>query len=75
MSVLTKIRKSGQKISSENSTRIRRSLREMTRRHLHETKFHFVIEVVLFAIIAATAIWPIMSALGALNHFLEHAGS
>jgi hypothetical protein len=53
----------------------RRSLRELTRRYFaYETKFQFVIEALLFAIIAAISVWPILGAANALNQFLRATG-
>lgn len=49
-----------------------RSFRELTRRYFaHETRFHSVIETVIFAIILAISAWPIFVAAGALNKFLQ----
>jgi hypothetical protein len=54
----------------------RRSLREMTRHYFaHEIKFQFVIEALLFAIIAAISAWPVLNAAGALHEFLERVTS
>ena len=50
----------------------RRSFRELTRRYFaHETRFHSVIETVIFAIIGAISAWPIFAAADALNKFLQ----
>lgn len=50
----------------------RRSFRELTRRYFaHETRFHSLIETVIFAIIGAISAWPIFAAADALNKFLQ----
>ena len=55
------------------STITRRSFRELTRKYFaHETKWQFVIEAVIFAIIAGISAWPIVAAVDALNEFLQH---
>jgi hypothetical protein len=51
----------------------RRSFRELTRRYFaHETRYHSVIETVIFAIIGAISAWPIFAAVDALNKFLQN---
>lgn len=53
-----------------------KGLRELTRRYFaHEIKFQFVIEVLLFAIIAAISAWPVVNAAGALHEFLQRVTS
>ena len=53
-----------------------RSFRGLTRNYFaHETKWQFVIEVLLFAIIVALSAWPIIAAAGALNEFLNRTVS
>jgi hypothetical protein len=52
-----------------------RSFREITRGHASERIWELVIEVLLFAIIAAISAWPIMETIGALHDFLQRAGS
>jgi hypothetical protein len=51
---------------------MRRSFRELTRSYFgSEKSLEFVIEALLFAIIAAISAWPIFAAADALNHFLQ----
>jgi hypothetical protein len=75
MSVIT-VRRSVKKDTPKKTSTTRRSLRELTRRFFaHEAKWQFIIEALLFAIIVAISIWPIVVAADALNEFLQRTGS
>jgi hypothetical protein len=54
--------------------RIRRSFRELTRNYFaSEKSWEFVMEVLLFAIIAVISAWPVITVAGALSEFLQRA--
>jgi hypothetical protein len=51
-----------------------RSFRGLTRSYFaSEKSLEFVIEALLFAIIAAISAWPIFSAINALSELVQHA--
>jgi hypothetical protein len=51
--------------------RTRRSFRELTRSYFaSERSLEFVIEALLFAIIVAISVWPMLAAAGAINKML-----
>jgi hypothetical protein len=53
-------------------SRTRPSFRELTRTYFaRENSLEFVAEALLFAIIVAIAVWPILAVAGALNEFFQ----
>jgi len=54
----------------------RRSFRELARCYFAaERSLEFAIEALLFAIIVAISVWPVLAAANALNTFLQNAPS
>jgi hypothetical protein len=55
----------------KNTSRTRRSFRELTRSYFAgEKTWEFIIEALLFAIIVGISAWPIIAAAGAINKML-----
>jgi RNase P protein component len=55
-------------------SRSRRSFRELTRAYFaRENSLKFVAEALLFVIIVAISVWPILAAAGALREFFQRA--
>ncbi|HEY6111809.1 MAG TPA: hypothetical protein VIV62_04785 [Chthoniobacterales bacterium] len=49
---------------------------ELMRHYLaHESWWHFAVEALLFAVLAATATWPIFAAIEAVSRFLPGPAS
>jgi hypothetical protein len=60
----------------QNAPTRRRSFRELGRGYFAREKgLEFAIELLFFAIIIATAAWPILVAATALNEFLQRGAS
>jgi hypothetical protein len=75
MSVIT-VKRTVRRTAPYRQSVLLRSFRELTRGYFaSERVWEFVIEVILFAIIAAISAWPIMETIGALHDFLQRAGS
>jgi hypothetical protein len=75
MSVIT-VRRTLRKPPVDRRYLLLRSFREVTRGYFAKEKFwEFIIEVLLFAVVAAVSAWPIFAAADALNKFLQHGGS
>jgi hypothetical protein len=75
MSVIVKENVPPRRTTQGRSTS-RRSLRELTRGYFaHEKKWQFIVEAVLFAIIAVISAWPIVVAADALGKFLQSSGT
>jgi hypothetical protein len=53
----------------------RRSLRELTSRYFNETKWQFVIEALLFGVMAAISAWPVFAAVDALTKLVQAGAS
>jgi hypothetical protein len=54
----------------------RRSFREVARSYFpSERSLEFAIEALLFAIIVAISVWPVLAAANALSEFLQNAPS
>jgi hypothetical protein len=75
MSVIT-VKRTLRKPSADRRYLRLRSFREITRRYSASEKFwEFVIELLLFAVVAAVSAWPIFAAAEALHRFLQISGS
>jgi hypothetical protein len=74
MNVIT-VRRPAKRRSTQTS-RTLRSFRELTRSYFaRERSWQFAIEALLFAIITAISVWPILNAAEALNEFLQRTPS
>jgi hypothetical protein len=75
MSIIT-VKRTVRPTAPSRQSLLLRSFREITRGYFaSEGIWELVIEVLLFAIIAAISAWPIMETIGALHDFLQRAGS
>jgi hypothetical protein len=73
MNVIT-VRRTRKRTSTQTS-RTLRSFRDLTRSYFaRERNWQFAIEALLFAIITAISVWPILNAADALNEFLQRTG-
>jgi hypothetical protein len=58
------------------TSRTVRSFRDLARSHFEREKsWQFAIEALLFAILTAISVWPILMAAGALHEFLQRTAS
>jgi len=75
MSVIT-VKRTVTRGTANKRPTARRSFRELTRSYFAKEKsLEFVIEALLFAIIMAISVWPILAATDALNEFLQRTPS
>jgi len=73
MNVITVQRRVFRK-GANDSSRVRRSFRELTRSYFaNEKRLEFIIEILLFAAIVALSAWPVFVTVDALNEFLQRA--
>ena len=75
MNVITVKRRVFRK-GDNDSSRVRRSFRELTRSYFaNEKRLECIIEILLFAAIVALSAWPVFVMVDALNQFLQRAPS
>jgi hypothetical protein len=71
-----KIKRTIRKAKKPKASTDRRDLREFARNFFAtENHWEFAIEALIFAILLATAAWPIVAAAGAINGLLQTAAS